>query len=439
MRRFAYGFVAIAAAFAFTACSDDDNNTTPDGGPDPDGTIILKEGGTGNEASVTPDQGPQCDATMIGKPCNPTANDCGNAAICLPFDDTTGICTCECMPDDPNTPLIVEDNCPDQAYNTCGTVPLADGSDIGLCLKKCDPKIGANDCQSPISCHPMSGLEVGIYDSPVCLFPGCDADDQCQVLSSEECKTDGTVACTDTTAKCLPREEGGLDGLCVLPGKCDLTSGNCGPRENNFNADAKIGDPCQDDTECGATMACERETDMADYGVATGPCTENGDCCSGRCDATTGQCQPGTCSIHSRNGYCYQQFCAFDSLTEFACPTGSICNKFYSVGLCQKSCTLDDASSCRGVTGDLNGDFECRSYNNFNQFFESADGPTCDWGDMVDCTVFGITDINCSFFGLGAGNDTNMRCLGLDGADKTDPRDSTGFCLDDTASGTAWR
>ncbi|MBW2731017.1 MAG: hypothetical protein JRH20_01420, partial [Deltaproteobacteria bacterium] len=421
MRRFAYGLVAIAAAFTFSACGDDDVTSDgpivrADGGATGNEQgIVLREAGTGNEAGTTTD-GPVaavCDPTKIGLPCNPNAAEgtdtgCGEEASCLGTGETEGICTCDCTPDDPATQLVNEDSCPDQAYNVCGSVPLTNGTSLGLCLKKCDPKIGENTCTSPISCWPAAGSAVGIFDSAVCLFSGCKEDADCPIVGSEVCKTDDSVKCTDETATCLPMEEGGLEGLCVLPGNCDTISGNCAPREDNFNAEAKIGDPCLDDTECGAAMGCEREIDMAELALAEGACTEPTDCCSGQC--TAGQCVPGVCNIHSRNGYCYQTNCSFDSLTEYACPEGSTCNRMFGVGFCQKTCTLTDASSCRGVEGDLAGDYECRAYNNLNAAsFIFSDGPVCDWGDSMDCSVFGVQGLSCEFFGSGASNDTHMR------------------------------
>ncbi|MBW2735822.1 MAG: hypothetical protein JRH20_25835 [Deltaproteobacteria bacterium] len=61
----------------------------------------------------------------------------------------------------------------------------------------------------------------------------------------------------------------------------------------------------------------------------------------------------------------------------------------------------------------------------------------------MDCSVFGVQGLSCEFFGSGASNDTHMRCIGLDGVDKENDHDSSGFCLDDTTSSTTdpvtWR
>ena len=44
-------------------------------------------------------------------------------------------------------------------------------------------------------------------------------------------------------------------GICVKPGKCDLTSNLCAPHSLG-KPTAKIGDPCKDDTECAGNMVC---------------------------------------------------------------------------------------------------------------------------------------------------------------------------------------
>ncbi|MBW2736627.1 MAG: hypothetical protein JRH20_29925, partial [Deltaproteobacteria bacterium] len=404
-----------------------------------DSSIVLQEGGIIVPDNGVPDASPTfvCDMSIIGTPCTNSGSECGNGGICLAIDDTTGICTCPCAPDDPSTPLVVEDTCPDQANNVCGAIPLVDGSIVGACLKKCAPDLGRNTCAWPIGCHPQSGLSVGVFDSPVCLYPGCMEDADCPVVTAEPCSTHGTLDCADPNAQCLPHDTTTSDGLCVLPGSCDAVSALCGPRADNFKADAAVGDPCKDDTECGAAMACEREVDPGAMGQASGPCSSDSECCSQSCNAN-GYCLPGSCSVHSRNGYCYIANCAFPTLPEFACPAGSTCNSVFGTGICQKACSLDDAGSCRGSVGDLNGDYECRAYNNLNSVVVLADGPTCDWGDTVDCTIFDISGVDCSLFG-DSNNTTHMRCMGLDGVDKNDPYDATGYCLDDTVSGTAWR
>lgn len=447
MRRVGYALAAICMAFAFTACSDDSGtNPGSDGG--------KQDGGGGNEQGITlpetsvPDStppGPSCDKSVLGKVCtskdNVSGGECGDPAVtgatCLLTDnisatESRGVCTCQCTADDPQTPLVNEDSCPDLSAHVCGSVGLTDGSTQSFCFRKCDPKLGSNACEGKLACDPRSGSQVGLFEDAVCMFFGCETGADCPVFTAKECKTDGSVAC-DAGDECIPLQVGGADGLCAKPGKCDTASGLCGVRDANFKAGAKVGDACKDDTECDKNMRCERETDTSKTQKAGGEtCTENTECCSGRC--TSGKCEPGTCTIHSRNGYCYVRSCAFTSLTEFQCPTGSSCSILYSGGICFKDCTMNDAASCRGNANDKLGDYECRSWNNISIGGVGVTaGPVCEWGDTLACNTF--SNLDCPSFGEGQQNPTNMVCRDLKDAKLTDAKDPLGFCLDDTASG----
>ncbi|MCK5797990.1 MAG: hypothetical protein KAI47_12430, partial [Deltaproteobacteria bacterium] len=439
-----YGIAAVCVALALNACSDDTTNPIP---PKHDGPVVLDDTGVGQEGIILPDgngqsdttvEPPKCDAALLGKTCTKEGQECGdgtNGMTCLLTSDTQGgVCGCQCTPDDANTKLVNEDTCPDLSANACGSVELQDGSTLNLCFHKCAPKLGSNDCNAPLVCEPRSGVSVGLFDTAVCAFHGCAADTDCPVITSKTCKTDGSVAC-DTGDKCLPLEEGGADGLCTKPGKCDTASGLCAPRTANMLATAKVGDVCKDDTECAGNMKCEREMDMATIQKAGGEaCTAASDCCSGSCNA--GTCKPGTCTLHARNGYCYVAGCAFSSFTAYQCPTGSICNTLYSGGLCMKSCELAKAESCRGNATDKLGDYECRAWNNISLGgVAAAAAPVCEFADNFACDVFATLD--CPAFGE-QGNPTNMVCRDIKtGAKLTNGKDPMGFCLDDTASGVA--
>jgi len=409
---------------------------------------IKKEGSVGGEKKPTADMTPNtCDSAIIGKPCTKTteATDCGANHQCLVTSDTgDGICTCTCTPDDSNT-VANEDTCPDPgSKNSCGTLTYTNGTTANLCLQLCTPKLGTNGCKAvasgkaPIACNPRSGAMVDLLEKAVCLFTGCLVDSDCPVVTSTDCSVATPTACTATGSKCLPLKEGADAGKCTLPGKCDKVSGLCDAHDKG-KSDAKVGDPCKDDTQCAGNMSCFTQSDTSTEGKKAGEaCTSGSDCCSSYCDKTTKKCI-GNCPIIYRNGYCTIIGCLFGStLTTVACTTGSTCNSLYigAGGLCQKSCTLADAASCRGNSADYFGDYECRGWNNF----KLASTPVCEVGPLVplNCKWYGDNGIDCSKIGDST-NSTKMACKGLDNVDKSNKADPTGYCFDSTTSGSQIR
>jgi hypothetical protein len=178
-------------------------------------------------------------------------------------------------------------------------------------------------------------------------------------------------------------------------------------------------------------MTCFDELDESQWLAAEGEsCTQDSDCCSYEC--TGGTCAAGPCLVRYRNGYCAVSGCSFaDTYAEKACPADSVCNPFFVAGLCQKGCDLQDAATCRGVAGDLWGDYECRA---------SSIGNMCDFGSFWPCSIFAtsLQGYDCSIVGL-QNNPTNMSCRTLDGQQTSSPSDPNGYCYDDTASGTQYR
>jgi len=415
--------------------------TTPDSGPD---GIQLTEGGPGLETGPGLEGGtveggvpPNCTAT-VGKSCTKDA-DCGNGA-CLAVSKTVGICTCKCTPDDSKTPLIDEDNCPGKPANVCGEVKLDGGKTANYCLKKCTPKLNANDCATGVACNPMSDYYGGVFGFAVCLLTGCASDADCYLSTGPACDT--TKSTCAAGEQCLASSSGSTKGLCYKNGKCDKVSGLC--KGWTGKAGVKVGATCKGDIDCGPNQDCMREADeIKDYGMKkTGAaCTQDSDCCSYDC-TTAGTCGKGICKIRYRNGYCVKRGCVHSkTLTKQACDTGSVCNiMYYGGGLCMKSCTLANAKSCRNNTGDYYGDYECRQWNNL-QIGGTAvtSGPVCDFGGM-ECDTFGTSStLSCASVG-DASNSTKMQCTdpytGKAKATKTDP---TGWCLDNTSCGTKKR
>jgi hypothetical protein len=186
-------------------------------------------------------------------------------------------------------------------------------------------------------------------------------------------------------------------------------------------------------------MTCLMEIDWSKYRKKGGQsCSSNSECCSGSCQQ--GSCTTGLCTVDYRNGYCTIEGCDFAAtLTQRACPTGSTCNHYYPTGLCQKTCNLSSSNQCRGNSNDLFGDYDCRAWNNL--VFGStqiAASPVCDFGTRVDCALFSGTGLDCTVLGT-VNNPTYMTCRGLDNNTKTNPYDPTGYCFDNTASGSQQR
>lgn len=450
------GLIAVGMVFSlccFTACGDDNGTTKLDGsgsGADSgsggaDSGLTLAEGGA--DFGGTDGSGSSlCDKTKLGKHCTQKGQECGSNMTCLLTSKTNGgVCTCQCKPDDASTQLINEDNCPDQANNTCGRVTLSNGQTKNFCFHHCDPALGKNDCEKPLSCNPRSGGSVGIFSDAVCFAFGCTKNSDCSVTTSTTCKTDANPSTCPSGQECIALISGNTAGICAKPGKCDTASGLCAPRTSDFKAAAKVGDPCKDDTECAANMRCQMEFDNSKYRKKeNATCKTNSECCSGRC--TSGKCTKGLCTVSARNGYCTIAGCAFaKTLTQYACPTGATCNNFYSGGLCMKTCSLTSKTDCRGrgtaaTNPDLYGDYECYGLDALSiGGVKVAAKPVCMFGDTISCDLFGSSStVSCKTLG-GQQNTTKMDCRGLDGTILTNKASPVGFCLDETTSGDTKR
>jgi hypothetical protein len=382
---------------------------TQSGGQFPDNGFCLDDTPSGPLGNV-------CTAAIIGRECG-NNNDCPGGS-CLPTftdgrDNRRGVCTCSCVVDNPATTLTNEDTCPGQPENRCVNVPMSGGGSLPLCLQRCSPTLGSNTCKGAIDCTLEAGRALNTLGATYCLFPGCTADSDCLVTLDETCATDGSVSCQTTGATCTPLQSGGTAGICTMPGVCDVASGICDARTSKptlFTASASVGDTCDADVDCGANMRCERE--FVRSGVT-----------------------------HSRNGYCTIDGCSFSSLSSAQCPTGSTCNRGYLSGVCQRSCTLGSATSCRGNNNDRFGDYECRDWSNLTLGGTPLSaGPVCDFGDGLSCNEAASVDPTnvCALVG-DTTNSTNMRCRdALTGADLSQSGGqfpATGFCFDDTASG----
>jgi hypothetical protein len=380
---------------------------------------------------LSPDTLPgTCSAAVVGRACTEAneASVCGAGHLCyVPFvGSDLGFCTCLCNVDDESTSNANEDTCPGQPENRC----VALTEQAAVCFQTCAPRLGDNSCQGALACHPQVAGLFGVYDVAVCALEGCSSDADCPVYSDTPCSVSAQSCPTGQTCYSIA---GGNDGVCALPGNCDLLSGLCGPHSLG-TAGAEVGDPCSDDTDCAGNMFCINEYDQAQYEKAGGQsCSEDWECCSGVC--TYGSCAAGPCLVHNRNGYCSISGCQFaDTLTSAACGSGAACSELYHGGLCLKTCSLTSASTCRGHSADRWGDYECRAWNNYG----IAPSAVCDFGFTFTCAAWAsASGGDCSDLG-NATNSTQMSCRTLDGQ-ITSSANSAGFCFDNTSSGSIYR
>jgi hypothetical protein len=348
-----------------------------------------------------PDKALPCPMS-IGDVCTPSGGCCGGLS-CVGLSTGIWVCTQSCKPDDPATPLVNEDDCPNMVEHICATIDYPGTS--SYCLRKCAPTAGIATCPPGIACHPRSAVMSSYTQTAVCAFPACASSQDCPVYRSEPC-TAGGAECSGLSASTFcALEPGASDGTCALPGICDPISGLCTPHAHGKSG-AKVGDPCQDDRDCAGNMRCERESGA---GIA----------------------------IHARNGYCVIEGCTFAStLITSACPPGSTCNHLYPGGECFKTCSLTTAADCRGLAADKHGDYDCYAWNNLSASgLPLADEPTCEPADSYPCTFWGSSSLDCEALGLIPNNPTQMACRDRVTGAALPAHSPGGFCLDTTASG----
>jgi hypothetical protein len=313
----------------------------------------------------------------------------------LSFAQGLTICTLNCAVDDPKT-LANEDNCPALTKNICAAIELVGGKTENFCLQRCTPKETGNDCPAQLACSPRSTRLTKLSDVAVCAAAACIKDSDCPVLTAKICDPitgtgcSGVEVCTSIDAS---------TAICTVSGNCQA-NGLCGPHGKG-SASAKIGDPCQGDTDCGNAMTCSRQQTVGG-------------------------------SVVNRNGYCFAIGCAFSLLTSASCPAGSTCNLLYYGGACQRNCALSTAGDCRGYALDKLGDYECYDWSNFTLGSGTpiAAGPVC--GETINCDF--LTN-GCAALGLSP-NSTNMTCRNpATNLATSNPADPAGLCLDNTASG----
>ena len=109
-----------------------------------DGGVVSVDGSVGSsadagvgssaDAGTSVDASPVCDPSIIGRGCSGDDLNCG-AGVCLMTSPIAGVCTCWCTPDDPATPLVNEDSCPDLSKHLCAAFAVSSGEVADLCLQ----------------------------------------------------------------------------------------------------------------------------------------------------------------------------------------------------------------------------------------------------------------------------------------------------------------
>lgn len=231
--------------------------------------LLILAGACGREAAQTEDAGPTDQASgegvrppdihsgdgggtgNIGQFCNPQdgTKGCQGKATCLTLSSSVGICAVPgCTLEEVSTPEI-EDTCPliptpgssSPTRTICTRI-----QDLGTtyCLPACTPSTQGNPCtkfHALLACDPVSLL----YNdhSAVCLFPRCVKDSDCGNKSSIN-----------------------PDATCHTPTGVCMTKGS---------PNAKIGDPCKSDKDCGNWQNCypQRKTSTGKTVVEGGYCT----------------------------------------------------------------------------------------------------------------------------------------------------------------------
>ena len=355
----------------------------------PDGPVIPPK----KDSGPTP-------CKSIGNTCTSDKDCCGNY-LCAKLFSGARICTANCTRDNPSTPLVNEDTCPGAPNNfVCANIASPPGL-VLRCLKRCNPTTGKNPCPAGLACDPLTTVMTVSSDKAVCGWPACKTGKDCPVHLSKLC-TPASPAwqCQGMPAGvyCAPVFLSSFSGRCAYEGVCDVKSGICAIHKLG-KATAKVGDPCVDDRDCGGQMECLMGGSTS--GVA-----------------------------YWSNGYCSIRGCVFAALKERTCPTGSTCSSNHYGGRCLKTCSLTQASTCRGYAKDKRGDYECRAWDNT----KAAKAPVCEGGFVVPCSYFTGTKMTCAVLGA-TGNPTDMACRDLTTGKKLSQHDVNGYCLDNTSSG----
>ena len=334
----------------------------------------------------------------IGDVCQNSSHCYGGTSCQISIGNGTSLCTQSCTPDNIETPGN-EDTCPNPSQNMCGRIGIGTSYQY-FCFRRCTPYAGSTTCAAQVACDPYSTSISQSTKITLCSRAACQNNTDCPVLTSRSCNPTTGVGCDSSKGESCYKLSSGL-GRCALSGNCNIKNGLC-EGHTRGSAGATIGSPCEADTHCGNGMFCLQEQSIG------------------------GQ-------VFWRQGYCSLFGClSSGTLPSLSCPSGSTCNRSYVSlgGLCQKTCTLNQATTCRSVNGDKLADYECYSWNHY--ILEGAavtSAPVCDLPISCDLLSGG-----CEGLGLSP-NSTGMDCRNsASGQPLTDKEDPSGLCMDTTTS-----
>jgi len=399
--------------------------------------------GSTDEGACIPNIGVWCDpADGSGEDeINPA---CDNDARCLELaDGTNGICAVFGCREDVFSTGTNEDSCFLDYGIDYVCIDLQGNVDTNLadnvCVEKCTPSDTSNPCQSPFACTPFS-VRFNFSDA-VCIDLACTTGSDCPVTITDNMTCVSDFDCPGATDFCELSVDTDGDGVfdigaCALPGVCDPDNGLCAPHSLG-SASARIGDPCQADTDCTDGGTCVNQGVYVDLYFIWHQVP--------------------------RNGYCTMFGCKFAGATGFDCPAGSACHNVFFAGGCMDLCDQEDPTGCRddldadgdptgngtpcdvagGITTncDWYADYDCYNWSGlqFGNGLPVVDGPDsriCDYITPVQRTCVDFLPIGgCPAVGP-LGNSTAMDCRYPESGIPTPTgTDDFGRCLDTTTSG----
>lgn len=326
-------------------------------------------GGLGMVGARTGSVGAQTDCLGYAVPCVDSELSCCEGLTC---DGQSGICLLV-----PSVCIEVGFACglPGDDTACCDEVACVDG----LCGDPLPPCAAVGDpCTDPIEC--CDGIcadgtcvacrrpfEVCDDDNPCCPGLPCGENGECQscFVAGTPCAAD--AECCHGTCEagtCAPCSEEGV--ACSSHSECCSDTCFQGICANCRRHPQPCGDGCCSGTcgQAGHTTVCH------DCLAAERPCTEDGQCCSSRCeDGACGQSQcahAGHCNVDES---CFEGWCVPRCQTDDECAAGAIC-----CGACQQiECCLEDfdpnarcpegatcvESVCAGVTEGCASNADC--------------------------------------------------------------------------------
>lgn len=435
----------LSVTLAAMGCGSDSNPVEEDDGgpgePTPDMHVTGAEP-AGPSANI----GVHCNVAD-GEGENELNPACEDDARCLNLNDVDGICVVfACRQDNTATGSTNEDSC--RLDYGPGFVCIDTTSDVdtndsdNVCVKTCTPSTTSNPCEVEFACTTNSRRFN--FKDLICFDLACQTDADCRVSVTNDvtCMADGDCTAGEVCQLINDTDDDNVAdiGACTVDGSCNNTNGLCAPHSLG-NPNAKVGDPCQADTDCTDGGICVNEGPYTDVNSVT--------------------------YRVPRNGYCTIAGCLDGGASGHACPAGSACYTAYSSGLCMDLCDQTDPTGCRDdldadmdptgngipcdpanavTTGcDWYGDYECLDWGGFTWNSDGTDvvqggnGTICEYLMPVQRGCDNLASImgGCSALSGVTDNPEGLDCrYPRTGLATASGSDEDGRCLDDVAVGT---